>query len=176
MDTDTLGAETHAKKLNITPKEVLYEQLLYYRDEAIKQGNRIAAILRGEEKLRGDLIFQLYKLQLKNREMLIEIATKLAPYIHPRLESVEVKGEMEHKFVIRAPLPIKDTKTWLAEVGGNPEPLLANEAKKLEDVNRAPEYPDAPPNFELIEPILKRNRKKDIEDIDFVPPEDRFED
>ena len=46
---------------------------------------------------------------LENKERLIDVASKLAPYEHAKLQSVEVKAKVEHRFVVRAPQPIKDT-------------------------------------------------------------------
>ena len=44
---------------------------------------------------------------------MIECAKYLAPYQSPRLESIEHKGEIEHKYVIQAPKAIRDTSDWL---------------------------------------------------------------
>ena len=52
-----------------------------------------------------------------NVERAIETASKLAPYYHPKLEAIEVKSEVQHKFVIRAPNQIANVDEWIKQTG-----------------------------------------------------------
>lgn len=148
----------------IEPRDVLYEQLYFYRNEANKLGMKIAEILKNEPKARGDLLFNLYKIMMDNRKLLIDVATKLAPYEHPKLESIEVKSQVEHRYVIRAPNQIKTTGDWLKSVGREDQAPI--EATQIVLPKAAPinDFTDA----ELIEHTLvtKRASRLDIDEED----------
>lgn len=42
----------------------------------------------------------------------IEAAEKVAPYMHPKLASVEFSGGIEHSYAARLPTPIEDAEQW----------------------------------------------------------------
>ena len=46
-----------------------------------------------------------------------DVAHKLAPYQSPKMESVEIKSQVEHRYVIRAPEPILNVQAWLKKTG-----------------------------------------------------------
>lgn len=156
----------------VTPRSVLYEELIFYRDKANLLGNEIARILKEGNKSQGDLLYKLYKLMLDNKSMLIEIAAKLAPYEHAKLESVEVKATVEHRFVIRVPEKAKDTKAWLENCGQEVQaPILVDH--KASTLSKA-HVEDAidPVDYVVTNKISRRSSRDDADD--YVPPEDRF--
>ena len=102
----------------ITPREVLYDEMVFFRDKAIILGNKIASLLRAEGTPRGVELFQLFKLMVENKERLVDIATKLAPYEHAKLASLDVKQETTVNFVIRAPAVVANTNDWIAMTDG----------------------------------------------------------
>jgi hypothetical protein len=50
-------------------------------------------------------------------ERAIECATKAAPYWHPKLEAIEVKSEVEHKYVVHAPDQMISVQEWAIKTG-----------------------------------------------------------
>lgn len=168
------------KNTRLQPREVLYEEMIFFREKANKLGNEIAKIIKEGPKARGDILFQLYKIMLENKDKLIDVASKLAPYEHAKLQSVEVKAQVEHRFVVRAPEPIKDTSSWLKAIGhDDKEPVTSNVAniKSQESISReAEEITD----YELVVEAQKSKKVKqpkktfieDDEDDDII---DRFD-
>ena len=61
----------------------------------------------------------------------IECATKLAPYHAPKLESIEIKKKVTHRFVIKAPMIAVTAEQWLKDAGVNAkETILPPEKQK----------------------------------------------
>jgi hypothetical protein len=50
-------------------------------------------------------------------QLAVDFAAKAAPYKHHKLESVDVKTEIEQKFVIRAPTQLKSIDEWMQMTG-----------------------------------------------------------
>lgn len=46
----------------------------------------------------------------------MEAAKSAAPYVHARLTSVDLKGEVTQRNVMRAPMPAESTDQWLADL------------------------------------------------------------
>ena len=159
--------EKETPKEKITPRGVLYEELSFYRDKANKIGNQIGELLKTSDKSHGDLLFQLYKLMLKNKEMLVDVAAKLAPYEHAKLESVEVKSTIEHRFVIRAPQQIVDKSKWLEACGVEDTSVITvdHKPKLLAAMDHIPKKTFAD---------SKKISDAEIIDNDYVDPDDRF--
>lgn len=155
-----------------TPREILYEEMYFYKFKANKLGNEIARIIKEGEKARGDLLFQLYKLMLENKETLVEIAAKLAPYEHAKLQSVEVKSEVKHSFVIRAPEVTKDTNTWLAASGQEITEPVTQDTKLLERAAQRQQEATELEDYELIEPEQVEPKKKPKNKIQAVLEDD----
>jgi len=165
----------------VTPRTVLYEELVFYREKANLLGNKISEILKGETKSRGDLLFQLYKLMLENKKMLIEVASKLAPYEHAKLESIEVKSTVEHRYVIRVPESNKNTQEWFTTIGREtktpitieqkPQKMLAGDSLDVYTSNKA-DTPKASAIDEDLETtitnkIINKSRRSDEENDEF---------
>jgi len=109
-----------------TPKEVLFEEMYFYRKKAIKIGRLIAKYLK-EEGGRGQELVALYKHMTNLKKDIVDVATKLAPYEHAKLESIELKAEIEHKYVIRAPMVAATTQDFLKLVGRQDKaPVMTN--------------------------------------------------
>src|SRR4029077_12319893 len=62
-------------------------------------------------------IKQLYMLMNKAGEVAIDCADKLAPHQSPKLESIEVRNQVEHRFVIRSPEKAKSIEEWAKMTG-----------------------------------------------------------
>lgn len=94
----------------------------------VKAKNIILDILMElkKENRRGDLIAMMYKKYTEVNTLVIDCAAKLAPYEKPRLQSIEVKSEVEHKFVLRAPTQLNSTGEWLSMVKANAPAQLQN--------------------------------------------------
>jgi hypothetical protein len=112
--------------------DVLYEKMIYYNDKAIPLHCRITELLT-QTGANPSLIVQLYKKLHELNILVIDCASKLAPYQSAKLQTIEVKSKVEHKFVIAAPMPQKDSQTWL-KAAGVPQ-LSAPQIPKIVDVD-----------------------------------------
>lgn len=83
-----------------------HKSILNYLIDQVKESNNNLAQLK-----------QLYILMNKAGEVAIDCAHKLAPYQSPKLESIEVRNQVEHKFVIRAPAKFKSVEEWAKATG-----------------------------------------------------------
>ena len=98
------------------PREVLRDLMNFYDKQAKDVIVEIISRLK-ECPSRGtasELAF-MYKKFSECADIAIRCAEKLAPYEHPKLESIEVKKELTHRFVLRAPPATIDTKEWLTK-------------------------------------------------------------
>lgn len=93
--------------------EVLEQQMNYYHFEAEGIIAQIILILKEDKKPRGDMLALMYKKFEQCAEKARECAAKLAPYQSPRLESIETKTEVEHRFVVRIPNKYENSQEWL---------------------------------------------------------------
>ena len=109
-----VNASDEEDDVQLSPKEVLFEQMDYFRAKATALGNKIAKHLK--EGGHAQELVQLYKVMLTLRKDTVDIAAKLAPFEHAKLSSVEIKAEIEHRFVIRAPIVARDTAEFLRMV------------------------------------------------------------
>lgn len=96
--------------------DVLHEKMVFYSNKANKILVEIIKALKDSNASAPELLMA-YKL-LKETDMLaIDCATKLAPYQTPKLESIETKQKIEHRYVLRAPPQMKSTEEWVKAVG-----------------------------------------------------------
>jgi len=96
--------------------DVLYQKMHAYNKEA----KEILAYLVKETKERNPnspALKQLYQMMDKADNIVIDCAHKLAPYQSPKLESIEVRNKVEHKFIIRAPQKITSVEEWTKITG-----------------------------------------------------------
>ena len=123
---------------DIKPRQVLYEEMLFYRDKANQIATQIAQIVKESKKARGDLLVQLYKLLLENKKQLVFIAAQLAPYEHAKLASLEVTTKEEKRMVMRVPSQTANNDDWLKMVGrGNQEAVITDHTPKtIEQVEK----------------------------------------
>lgn len=105
---------------------VLEAQMMFYHEKA---EGLIAEIVDTLKTLRArpEVIVTMYKEFQKCADHARDCAAKLAPYQSPRLESIENKSKVTHKFVIRAPDRVKDSKEWL-EHAKNDQKLIEAQA------------------------------------------------
>jgi len=90
-----------------------------------------------------------------------ENAAKLAPYRHPKLESVDIRSEVEHRFVLRSPEPVKSIDDWAKATGASildvtkqlekfeppkPKPYISELAEMESDEDEANYYNGKSPN------------------------------
>ena len=126
------------------PKDVLREWMLFYNEQAKDLLITIIACIedvdeRGKPNKRGDLLALMYKELTLASERAIECATKLAPYKHPKLESVELHRTDEKKFVIVIPSKQLTKEDWLenAQIAAPSSvisPPLSIKEQMIEDV------------------------------------------
>lgn len=114
--------------------DILYANMIFFNDKAVKMTIEIVEALKKSEISRGDKLADMHKAMIRVRELTLECASKLAPYQSPKLESVEVKKTVEHRFVLRAPTPVKNTQSWLNQV--DQEAKLLPSPQKIIDRSR----------------------------------------
>jgi hypothetical protein len=95
------------------PKEVLYDVMNFHRTKGVVIAKKIVDLIKKQD---GDiaLMTSLYKSMVDANKMVVDAASKLAPFIHPRLSSVDVKSEAKHVYVIEAPQAYSDPTSWLS--------------------------------------------------------------
>ena len=97
------------------PRDVLRDLMLFYDTQAKDIIADIILRLKDEvSRGTGSELALMYKKFAECAQIAIDCASKLAPYEHPKLESIEVRKELTHRFVIRAPTVMPDPKEWLA--------------------------------------------------------------
>lgn len=116
MDT-TLDTDTEEPKKAITPqsKDVLRENMLFYH---FKSKDILAQIIAGLKlaNVAPQLLGEMYKRFAESSDMAIKCAKELAPYEHPKLQNIEMKGELTKRYVIRAPEQAKNSSEWLKTI------------------------------------------------------------
>ena len=106
---------------------ILYLKMCTYNVEAKK----ILQELQGKHLTRDEKK-ELYQLMRRADDIVIDCAAKLAPYQTPKLESVEVKNQVEHRFVMQSPRKITTVDEWAKLTGADKLQYKASElaAKK----------------------------------------------
>ena len=97
--------------------EVLRDIMVFYQTTAKEIMLEIIMKLKDDSSSRADLLAMMYRKWDETTEVVIRCAEKLAPYESPKKQSVEVNQSVEHRFVLRAPEPVKETSKWLEQVG-----------------------------------------------------------
>lgn len=106
--------DQEAITVNVRAVEVLEQQMNFFHTQAEGLIAKIILILKEDKKPRGDILALMYKKFEQCAEKARECAAKLAPYQSPRLESIETKTEVEHRFVVRIPNKYENSQEWLA--------------------------------------------------------------
>lgn len=96
--------------------DILYKKMMFYHNKASIITEALIKIVQNQQQARGDLLIQLHRDLHKFNDIVIDCASKLAPYQSPKKESIEVHNEYVHKFVIAAPKVYKDKDKWLESV------------------------------------------------------------
>lgn len=96
--------------------DVLYEKMVFYDTKATSLGHQIVEIIKVSDKSRGDLLTQMFRTMVKFNDIVIDCANKLAPYQSAKMQSIEIRKETTHRFVVEAPKPAKNTKDWLNNI------------------------------------------------------------
>lgn len=122
--------------------EVLYEKMVFYDKKAKELYFEIKKVLKSSDGAqRGDILAQMTKYMQRANDICIDCASKLAPYQSPRLQSMEVKKNVTHRFVIQAPKPATDSSAWLEEAD---KPIALIESKPhIGELNGSDSRPDA---------------------------------
>lgn len=124
--------ETVVKKF--TAVEVLRETMNHHHGRAQDIIAHIILLLKDSNPPRADLITYMHKEYTACREVAVDCAAKLAPYESPKLQSMEVKSESVHSFVMRVPIPAISTKEWMEQTGAKDNKII----KTIEPLVRLP--------------------------------------
>lgn len=106
--------------------EVLYQKMHSYNKEAKEILNYLIEQIKQQNK-NSPALKQLYQLMQRADDVVIDCAHKLAPYQSPKLETIEVRNKVEHKFVLRAPKAVSSVEEWAKLTGA--EQLAAQEVQ-----------------------------------------------
>jgi len=103
----------------LSPRDVLQQKMAYYDKRARKVAGAIIHLIKQQDKNRADLLVMLHRDMMKFDVLAIDCATRLAPYTHAKLQSMEIKREETHTFVVRVPEVVKNTTDWLEKCRDN---------------------------------------------------------
>ena len=108
-----------ATKVKVQHKavDVLYEKMMFYHGKAYDIYASIKNVLMQSPD--AGLLVALNRDMHKFNTLAIECATKLAPYQSQRLEALEIRQNVTHRYVIKAPMPDMDPSQWLQAAGVN---------------------------------------------------------
>ena len=115
-----------------TPEEVLQVAMDYLHEKSNRHAKAIQERLENQNADAVELRLH-FEAARKTREQMIDVASKLAPYIHPKLESIDINSEIEHRFVIVAPKQANSTKEFLSLVGREEKPPILSNTKTFTD-------------------------------------------
>lgn len=137
------------RKLNAT--EVLYEKMHVYNKEAKEILSYLLEQLKLQNK-NSPALKSLYQLMQKADDLVIDCAHKLAPYQSPKLESIEVRNHVEHRFVLRAPKPVANVEDWMKLTGA--EKLKSDQINPI----KKPLSPIEPSLYDFEEDEIKTSK------------------
>lgn len=106
--------------------DVLYEKMHSYNKEAKEILNYLIEQIKQQNK-NSPVLKQMYQLMQRADDIVIDCAHKLAPYQSPKLETIEVRNKVEHKFVLRAPKTVASVEEWAKLTGA--EKIAVDEVK-----------------------------------------------
>ena len=106
----------HRKRL---ARDVLYDAMVNFESKANKIVAVMIEMIKSTQKSNYQELKILYTEFRRCSELACDYATKLAPYQSPKLESIEVKSEVEHRFVLRVPHQMKSVEEWAKLTGAN---------------------------------------------------------
>lgn len=150
------------------PRDVLRDMMIFYDTQAKDIIADIIIRLREDQQhARGCAadLKAMYNRFSEAAEIAIRCAEKLAPYEHPKLESIEVKKELTHRFVLRAPAPVVDITGWLENAKKEQSMLALKNRMEVEAEEPKPTFATA------VAPELVPPKRPIVEDGDY-PQED----
>ncbi len=98
--------------------DVLYNKMHVYNNEAKKILEYIIDQVKLQNK-NSPALRELYLQMRKLDDIVLARAHKLAPHQPHKLESIEVKNQVEHRFVLRAPSPVQSVDQWAKLTGAD---------------------------------------------------------
>ena len=131
MTTEANLETPEAPKLNVRAVDVLREVMRFRHEQAKDVLSGIIVLLKQDPLPRGDLLANMFKEYARCADIAIDCAAKLAPYESPKLQSMEVKAETVHRFVVRTPAPALTTEEWMKNTGATHA-----EQKVIEPIHR----------------------------------------
>src|SRR5215469_3623591 len=87
---------------DLSPKAILALQMQFFNEQAEQLTQELIAALK-KQNVRAETLLGLYREMLQHRKDCADIAQKLAKFVHLAMESVSIKQESTHKFVVVAP-------------------------------------------------------------------------
>jgi len=98
-------------------RDVLYDGMVNFESRAKNILQVMIETVKGKANYAELKI--LYQEFRKCQELAADYAHKLAPYQSPKLESIEVKSQVEHRYVMRVPHQMKSTNEWIKATGAS---------------------------------------------------------
>jgi len=163
-ETEQAPEVKEEREEELTPRAVLFYNMKDAHEKAKKLRELLINKLQDDAVASPALILKIVQTLGDHTERAIETATKLAPYTMPKLEAIEVKSEVEHKFVIQAPHPVKNVEEWMKITGATRMKLedLANQ--KITTINPRTSEP----------PIIDRQETQDEAEAQAIADEKRI--
>jgi hypothetical protein len=127
--------DTDTEDLSPSALDVLERAMVHYDQKA----EAVFARLVQNASEKGNVVeaLKLAMMQKECRQHAIDAASKLAPYRHPKLESIDLRSEETRHYVIRAPETVANLTEWMAKTGAS---MLQVEEQldKLKPVTKIP--------------------------------------
>jgi hypothetical protein len=111
--------------------DVLYEQMCIHHFQAKSVIRSMLDLVREDPKANFAVMKDLLAKMRQCGEVAIDCAAKIAPYQTPKLETLEVKSKVEHKFVIEAPQPVASVTDWAKLTGAKLAKINKTETKRV---------------------------------------------
>lgn len=139
----------HRKRL---ARDVLYDAMINFESKANTIITVMIEMIKSTQKSNYQELKVLYQEFRRCSELACDYATKLAPYQSPKLESIEVKSEVEHRFVLRVPHQMKSVEEWSKLTGANK--LKIEDITKIENQSKVIDHEESDDTY--IEPGMER--------------------
>jgi hypothetical protein len=115
--TDAALVDQNQEEPELTPRDVLRHHMIEAHITSVEIRELLIQKLRSDKVATPTEILRIVTKYGDSVERAIETASKLAPYEHPKLEAIEVKSEVEHKYVIQAPGQMASVDEWAKRTG-----------------------------------------------------------
>jgi len=104
---------------NRLARDVLYDGMVNFETRAKQCLSVMIETIKNSQKSNYAELKILYQEFRKCQELAADYAHKLAPYQSPKLESIEVKSQVEHRYVMRVPHQMKSNDEWMKATGAS---------------------------------------------------------